>query len=660
MHKLIEDFAVKCFNAFSEALKALKMHLLIFILLLCSFSTLTHSRPSHLQEENNSEIKDNEYESDESLEDEYAPEETEAAADEVPQTFNNRDGAIRSSEDQELTQDSRFPVNKHIDNDKDDLENFSENEVRKEVVKNNPNDASYQSERFSNVKEHPNYIYGTRNAAEFGETQLSHDSQKNRIEYRNVDQNSKQFTSDNYGDFLFKRFHNDMKKDNSDYIEDVNEEPHLKKQYNNRPLENKVARNYDDFSDRNRRQVQNFEEKPVTATNNNKNENSNLDSINENAILKNIKKLSEQDLEDLMNSLPEDKKALLKKIMDKREITKKAGAIEDSGSFDQSDTSKIEESYSENTNSISSLSSNSDTTETNKHIESSGGLNTKVSDTDSDSGKVGSKSGEISDTSTTEDLLEITDTVSKDEANINNNNKENIKNDNKREINGNYFTNENAPLDNSVVFDSKNSNDYQLRKDSSENEDWLETKNEELIAEPREASQDDPSDFASIEKLEDSFPNVNAYKDTDSELEPLIRIKRKELKHKVKKRDLPFLVNDNNLSFNGNFDSKGSENEENNELNSKESLYSQSDCLNKNLAEMEHNFRNNKKLRIQRALSSNNINKGSINETLKYNKNRTMEPLINENDSIPVYEMDTSQYKDVEAVQSLPQNSEER
>lgn len=447
-----------------------------------------------------------------------------------------------------------------------------------------------------------------------------------------------------------------MKKDNSDYLEYINENSHLKKKYNNRPLENNMVRKDDEFSDRNRRQVQNFEEKPITAINNN--ENDNLGAVNENTILKNIKKLSEQDLEDLMNSLPEDKKALLKKIMDKREITKKSGAIEDSSSLDQSDTSKIEGSYAENTNSISSLSSNSDTTETNKHIESGGGLNTKVSDTESDSGKVGTKSGEISDTSTTEDLLEITNTDSKDDANIDNNNKENIKSDNKREVNGNYFTNENAPLDNSVVLDSQNSNDFPLREETSENEDWLETKNEELIAEPREVSPDDPSYFAALEKLEDSFPNVNAYRDTDSELEPLIRIKRKELKHKVKKRDLPLSLNDDNTSFHGDFESEGSENQGKNKLNSIETLYSQPDCLNKNFASMDHNLRTNEKLRKKRALSYNVVlNKSSENDTLKYKRSRTMESLTDEKNSMLANEIDRSQCKEVDAFRSFPQNS---
>ncbi|XP_045452748.1 putative uncharacterized protein DDB_G0267716 [Melitaea cinxia] len=599
------------------------------------------------------EVKGKEYESGESLEDEYAPEEDEAAADEVPQMFINRVGAIQNSEDRELTQDSRFVAHKNFNNRKDDLEKFSDIEIRKEKAKYNPNDASYQDERFSNVKETPNYVFHTSNAAEIGDRHLSHNSQKNRIECRNLDQN--QLSSDNYGDFLFKKFNNDMKKDNSDYLEDINEKSNLKQKYNNRPLENNMARKDDEFSDRNRREVENFEEKPITDINHN--ENDNLGAGNENAILKNIKKLSEQDLEDLMNSLSEDKKALLKKIMDKREITKKSGAVEDSSSLEQSDTSKIEGSYAENTNSISSLSSNSDTTETNKNIESGGGLNTKVSDTESDSGKVGSKSGEISDTSTTEDLLEITNANSKDDANIDNNSKENIKSDNKREVNGNYFTNENAPLDNSVVLDIKNSNNLPIREEISENEDWLENNNEELIAEPREVSPDDRSNFAALEKLEDSFPNLNAYRDTDSELEPLIRIKRKELKHKVKKRDLPLSLNDDNTSFHENFESEGSENQGKNKLNSIETLYSQSDCLNKNFASMEHNLRNNEKLRKKRALSYNvALNKTSENDTLKYKRSRSMESLIDEKNSMPANEMGVSEYKEMDAFRSFPQN----
>ncbi|XP_047536293.1 EH domain-containing and endocytosis protein 1-like isoform X1 [Vanessa atalanta] len=610
------------------------------ILFICVYVTLTNGRPSHFQEENDSEIGV-EYEGDESADDEYVPEEGEAAADE-------------ESRNQELAQDA--------DINKEDSERFSETEssIRKEGNKNNPQDSSYRGEadNFSIIKEHPNYMFGPKDVAETENSQPSHtDEQNNRVECRNVDERSTHLGSDYSGELLFKKVNEQFQKDNNGYKADDNDQSNMKKQYGDkRPIEKKDAKNYDYFiySDRNRRQVQSFEEKPVTDLKSIKNENNDLNVANENTILKNIKKLSDQDLENLMNSLPEDKKALLRKIMDKREITKKAGAIEDNNYLDQSDTSKIEGSYS-----VSSLSSNSLTTETNKHVDNSEGLNTKISDTESETGKLGSKSEEKGETSTTEDLLENTDSALKEEGNINCNTKETIKSDNKREINREDITNKNIPFDDSLVLDTKNSNDSPIDKESSEDEDWLEPKSEEFNAEQREVSQSDPSDIsASVEKLEDSFPNANAYGDIESSLEPLVRIKRKELHHKVKKRDLPYMTNDN-LSFITDFETEESGNDERSELNQKESFFGQSDFVKKNVGGKNQNVMNNKKKRNKRSLSSNGII-NSVNNTLNLSRSsRTTGPLFHENSSMSDNRIDKAERQIDEAFGSFTGNSEE-
>ncbi|XP_046969993.1 putative uncharacterized protein DDB_G0282133 [Vanessa cardui] len=607
------------------------------ILFICVYVILTNGRPPHFQEENDSEIGV-EYESDESADDEYAPEEGESAADE-------------ESRNQELAQDA---------DNKEDSERFSETEssIRKEGSKNNLQDSSYRGEadNFSNMKEHPNYMFGPKDVAETENSQPSHtDEQSNRVECRNVDERSTHLGSDYSGELLFKKVNEQFQKDNGGYKVEENEQSTIKKQYgNNRPVEKKDAKNYDYFmySDRNRRQVQGFEEKPVTDLKSIKNENNDLNVANENTILKNIKKLSDQDLENLMNSLPEDKKALLRKIMDKREITKKAGAIEDNNYLDQSDTSKIEGSYS-----VSSLSSNSLTTEINKNVESSEGLNTKNSDTENETGKLGSKSDEKGETSTTEDLLENTDSAL--EGNINSNTKEIVKTDNKREIDRRDLNNKNIPFDDSLVLDTKNSNDSPIDKESSEDEDWLEPKSEEFNAEQREVSQSDPSDIsASVEKLEDSFPNANSYGDIESSLEPLVRIKRKELHHKVKKRDLPYMTNDN-LSFIRDLENEESGNDERSEFNHKESFYGQSDFMKNKVEVGNHNIMNNKKKRNKRSLSSNSII-NAVNNTLNLSRSsRTAGPLFCENSSMSDNRIDKAERKVDEAFGSFTGNSEE-
>ncbi|XP_050352415.1 dentin sialophosphoprotein-like [Nymphalis io] len=612
---------------------------------------LTNGRPSHFQEED-SEIGV-EYEGDESADDEYVPEEG-PAADEVLRNVNSHGDIIQESQNQELAQDA--------DINKEESEKFVETKssVRKEGDK--PQDLSYRGEResFSYIKNHPNYIFGPKNPAETENSQPSRiDDQNSRVECRNVDERSTHLGTDYSGELLFKKINDQFQKDNNGYRVDENDKSNLKKQYgNNMPVEKKAANNYDYFiySDRNRRQVQGFEEKPITELKSIKNENNNLDVANENTILKNIKKLSDQDLENLMNSLPEDKKALLRKIMDKREITKKAGAVEDNNYFDQSDTSKIEGSYS-----VSSLSSNSGTTESNKNVDNGEVLNIKASDTDNETGKLGSKSGEMGDTSTTEEQLENTDSALKNEVNLNCNTKETVKTDNKREINRKDLTNKNIPFDDSLVLDTKNSNDSPIDKESSEDEDWLEPKSEEFNTEQRVVSQSDPSDIsASVEKLEDSFPNANTYGDIESGLEPLVRIKRKELHHRVKKRDLPFITNDN-LSFITDFESDESVNDERNEFNHKDSFYGQSDFVGNDIEGVNYNVMNNKKKRNKRSLSSNAII-NTVNNTVNFNlsrSSRTTGPLFHENSSMSDNRIDKTEHQmDDETFGSFTDNSE--
>ncbi|KAJ0174118.1 hypothetical protein K1T71_010264 [Dendrolimus kikuchii] len=261
----------------------------------------------------------------------------------------------------------------------------------------------------------------------------------------------------------------------------------------------------------------------------------------ESAIKRHIRKLSKDELEELKNNLSDDKKILLQNVIDKinpsqsndeginkREITKKAGAIEEDSLMDselsnsgknQGVTSDLQVSTD---SSVSQNTKNKETEQTESQSESSSLPSSKSAETY----EADSKSG------------------------INSENEEpSLKN--KRETNSDDFS------------DTKKYRESQLMK--NDNQNWQDSLNKKEC----ECSQDEDSssfvqnipqyeyntrnkkrelyfenqaDFCdSFKSLEESFPNSNINEDSIAYSGPLIRVKRKGPNQIVKKRSAGIL-----------------------------------------------------------------------------------------------------------------------
>ncbi|XP_052743904.1 uncharacterized protein LOC112045190 [Bicyclus anynana] len=390
-----------------------------------------------------------------------------------------------------------------------------------------------------------------------------------------------------YGELLFKMKTAQASRQQNNLVDEAGIPSRLIKQYNLMHSKNSEQENENTFNyERDRRHAPNIKDTDSTRSPNDKEETNLTNENSENAILRNIKKISEQDLEELLNSLPEDKKALLKKIMDKREITKKAGAIDENSYLEggQADTSKLEGGYSVY---FTESSMTSDTSETSKQPESSDSISSKIPDSESGSKESGSKSEIITNTEIKNDEpaiekeSEITETGSKNDVNINSSSEEFCKTENKRETNNKELTNEKISLEDSKIqeyqLEAKDSNDYlgnqdDLIEDSrifSENENWAnEPQESNERAKKREISQNDPLVLQEcVKSLGESFPAANSYEDNilESEMAPLIRVKRTEKEHQKSKHDSLPTSNDN-AHFSPGVEGEDCESEEKSEL----------------------------------------------------------------------------------------------
>ncbi|XP_038211420.1 GATOR complex protein WDR24-like [Zerene cesonia] len=258
---------------------------------------------------------------------------------------------------------------------------------------------------------------------------------------------------------------------------------------------------------------------------------------NESAIKRNIKKLSREELEDLLNSLSDDKKALLKKIIDsklegvnKREITKKAGAVEENNILEsgQADLSKIDAGRTLDPTISSASIAPGDTTETTKHAEVSSPKNPE-SDNDSEKNKDELINSNLSlkKEPTVDDEIHIKD--SKNDINI----KEVPKNENKRETNSDDMPEDKLEMGHDDLLEdtqySSLGNDMECARDDS----WSELMKDEseLHKAYKNFNKRDIDNYvnsADIQSLEESFPNYDLVgsKNSESEMAPLVRVKR--------------------------------------------------------------------------------------------------------------------------------------
>ncbi|XP_045777501.1 dentin sialophosphoprotein-like [Maniola jurtina] len=702
------------------------MQFFIVLLLLGSCVMLSRGRPARLEDTNDSETAEVEYEgNDDTAAEDYLREDQEPTMEEAQQKYGRREDVEQESQEEGDARDSEDASDQQPAQDKYSYDSLSDNNSgsRKERERhgitnfNTESERDYISERersrksqqFDEAGNAPNNFYSR-----------SHNNRPLKdlsINGRPVD------TNPEYGDMLFKMKPAVTSRQQNGLAEEAGEQSRTQQYYNNMHSKSRVQESENTMNyDRDRRHAQSVEDKQTdsTRTPDDKQE---ADITNENSeidIIRNIKKLSEQDLEELLNSLPDDKKALLMKIMDKREITKKAGAVDESSYLEggQPDTSKLEGGYSVDSNTESSMT----TTDTSKQTENSDNLSSKSPDNENDSRGSGSKSEIINNTDVknSEPAIRIesesSNTDSKNDVNINSDAEQISKNE-KRETNYKDLTNEKMSSEDSQISDNQ-FDDISVNQDDqcSENEDWIDTRLNEPIesndrsgTSKREIFQSEPlANQDCVKSLEESFPAANSYEDNnlESEMAPLIRVKRTEKDHHIKKRN-SLLPSDAKVHYAPRVESEDNENEEKGEFEDygmldratnfirngqegklnkdtvsansniqnrylqcdksdselrpcgvshkkdKLSLGSDTDNVLSGIEGVDDNLMYNSGSRGKRTLKSSNDNTGKIN----LNRNgRTVGPM---NDAVTDNSINASQYQDDEAFGSLTNNSEE-
>ncbi|CAH2042419.1 unnamed protein product, partial [Iphiclides podalirius] len=315
----------------------------------------------------------------------------------------------------------------------------------------------------------------------------------------------------------------------------------------------------------------------------------------ESAIKRHIKKLSESELEELFNSLSEDKRSLLKKIMEndydddnegknKREITKKAGAVEENNYIEngQLDSSKNQGVSSSNVEDVNTESSMSHETTENKRTMSTAEIGDVVPSKNTGGSEKTENKAELvnqNDVKETkpESNLDLDTKKSDTEVDLVSNSQAVPKTENKRSANVSELANILKTPDETKESDS-NLNPKECKGSENSQEifsndgELAETINDETEQHSpyknnlkREAYVDESSNFSdSLKSLEESFPNSNAYDESNSCLEsdaPLIRVKRRNAESAMVKRAANVMA-DSNVPY---FPNKGENDDEDNE-----------------------------------------------------------------------------------------------
>lgn len=383
------------------------------------------------------------------------------------------------------------------------------------------------------------------------------------------------------GDMLFEKNRDQVSKvnrneNNNNEASDTNEQSrYFKQYYNTLQSENRVInedKGYDGearYNLRDRRDIK--EAKPadmptVSNSQDNKDSNDKPDSEDEeSAIKRHIKKLSGDELNQLLNSLTDDRRELLKKIIDdvdsddpafinKREITKKAGAVEENNLIEncQFDLSKVQGgSQVVELTTEAVPSPNSETTDASKQPEGPTESNELSSQKTAFTSIESVNKMELTN-SNDESLVKPADNLnafnlnldSKNQGKASANPQVSSKTEIKREANiDNMPADESKTIDNDVGVqngqDYANDQEYYNSQDESSskllNDDrQLQEDGKEYKREVDLEKQSDLTD--SMKSLEDSFPNSNAYDDSAPYSGPLVRVKRKNIDQVIKKR----------------------------------------------------------------------------------------------------------------------------
>ncbi|CAH0590247.1 unnamed protein product [Chrysodeixis includens] len=416
-------------------------------------------------------------------------------------------------------------------------------------------------------------------------------------------------TSNEEGDMLFEKNRDQISKvEKGEY--NINEAPdageqsqYFKHYYNSMQADNREMaeeKSHDArFNQRDRREVKDASDQ-TDAPNilSNQESNDKTDSEDEeSAIKRHIKKLSGDELDQLLSSLTDEKRELLKKIIDdvdvtdnqlinKREITKKAGAVEENNYNEncQSDLSKVQGgSPVVDSNTEPSASQPTETTEINKSSEGQ----TENNETAKTAETSVSSINKIELTNTNDALIQKKNENTLNSFSVNSEPKEpgdmvtnvqvQTKTETKRETNLDDF--DDTQLDDTKEKENElnlqNAQDYlndqgyfcsQDETLSKLVDDETQT-HDEPKAYKREANSDKQPDLSdSIKSLEESFPNSIAYDDAVPYSGPLVRVKRKNSDRVIKKRGAALLPDTKVAFFPYKAENEDEDNDEGNEF----------------------------------------------------------------------------------------------
>ncbi|XP_026763296.2 putative uncharacterized protein DDB_G0282499 [Galleria mellonella] len=512
-------------------------------------------------------------------------------------------------------------------------------------------------------------------------------------------------------------------------VADSNESPRFSNQYRNIVQKAKKRANNDKTSDnihyklnRGKRRTEEvyMQETELSSDMPNKeSSDESIDESDESAIKRHIKKLSGEELKELLNSLSEDKKVLLNKIIEndqnaeninKREITKKAGAIEENIYLESgiSDSSKILSSSAlvDSTETVSSRNTN--TTENTKEPENQSEVpevsTVKNNHPESFESKREIKSSidEVNQKHADENSNNCAlTTINKNEANVESNAQVTSKNENKREIAVDELANIDVSFDNTKYNNDLNlidSLDPSIEQNyvCPQDEDLSELRDDETQPynsghnNKRDTYTENEIDLTdSIKSLEESFPKENGYDESnrysESNLVPLVRVKRKNDEVAVQKRALAIFPDTKVAYCPYKAENVDEDNDEGNEFEDdgfydKTSNYAKNNLISKLAEDSRSKVRSNLHVNVK-----NDINLGSdtdnvlsgvegVDDNLMYNsgsrkrrntkdntelyKSEKAAPLIDEMKTFSSTHENMLSYQSNDAFGPLPQNSE--
>lgn len=391
---------------------------------------------------------------------------------------------------------------------------------------------------------------------------------------------------------------------NNDPAETSEQERYFKHYYNTMQAEHRgnmpdksIENQYKFNRDRREIDSKSRDDDNAVVVTNEANENEQLLNPTENeeaAIKRHVKKLSSKELEELLASLSEDKRELLKKIIsndaefnidniNKREITKKSGAAaSDDNNFlegVQVEVSKLQEGSSEDT--IGDSQQNTESTQNSKQTET-----TEVTEPVA---KYSSPNSNLMTSDNKVDLREHIDDPkqdkSKNDASLVESNKDQVNMDDqssvkteiKREAKMGDLMDDNMPFDQGKPLDN-NFEDQEFSNDQGYNMCPQDDEFSEIMDDDSHlhnangnSLKREALDFSeSMKSLEESFPNSKPYDDADlyagTMLAPLVRVKRRNMELAMKKRAVALSPEANVAYFPYRAENDDEDNDEGNEF----------------------------------------------------------------------------------------------